>query len=331
MATRSTHFRGEEGRRRAEQELEKQRAAAEARKSGQGQPFRFRVPVGETRQVVVVDDAPDFFQYEHNLKNPKTGFWDIFTGCVSEYDNCPVCESSGKDAYYAMYLTVIDLTPYKSKSGDQVDFSRKLMVVKPAQQKKFTRFFEREGTLRGAIFDMTRDGDKDSSIGNDIEFVEFMPEDELATYTREWMDREKKRHVEDCTVPFDYEKLFPEPTVDALRAIVGGRPAPGSREQEQEELGGSSRRAPSRGAPTRGAAQRPAAREEGGWDDADQGSDKPWDDDDADAGATATRPTRTTSRPAARTGRVAGRRPEAEDDDAAPATRPARATRRTAR
>lgn len=336
MAGHSTHFRGEAGRRRAEQELEKQKAAAEARKSGMGMPYRFRLAPGDTRQIVVVDDAPDFFAFEHNLKNPKTGFWDIFTGCIAEFDNCPVCEASGKEAYYAMYLTVIDLTPYTSKNGDEVEFSRKLMVVKPAQQKKFTRFFEKNGTLRGAIFDMTRDGDKDSAIGNDIEFVEFMPEDELATYVREWADKEKKRHVEDCAVPYDYEKLFPEPNMASLRAIVGGRPAPGSKEQEERELGGGSRRASGR---------KPAAREEASdddWDDADQ-AEKPWKDTEHDVsddstpartrGRTASAPTRGRPAPAPR---VTGRRlpavAEEEEEDNAPVARPSRtATRRTPR
>lgn len=330
MAGHSSHFRGEAGRRRAEQELEKQKAAAEARKSGMNMPYRFRMSAGDTRQIVVVDDAPDFFAFEHNLKNPKTGFWDIYTGCIAEYDNCPVCESSGKEAYYAMYLTVIDLTPYTDKNGNEVEFNRKLMVVKPAQQKKFTRFFEKNGTLRGAIFDMTRDGDKDSAIGNDIEFVEFMPEDELAGYVREWTDKEKKRHTEDCSVPYDYEKLFPEPTMASLRALVGGRPAPGSREQEERELGGGSRRTAGR----RGAA--PAAQEDG-WDDAEEQGKAPWhgeegEEEEAPA-TTSRRPARGGAAPAPRaTARRTARAPVEDEPEEEPAARPARATgRRTSR
>lgn len=235
-------FRGAEGRQRAEQELERQKERAKQRKEQGNMPFRFRVADGETTQFVVLDDEPSFFRHEHNLKDPQTGRWSIFTGCVAEFDNCPVCQASGREPYYAMYLTVIDLTPFKDKSGTQHEFSRKLLVVKPAQQKKFIRAYdkaERDGnTLRGAIFETSRDSDKDSAIGNDIELVEFMDEDELSTYKRSWKDREGKKHTEDCSEVLDYDKLFPEATTEELRQMMGTGPAFGSREEEEENLGG---------------------------------------------------------------------------------------------
>ena len=239
-------YRGDAGRQKAEEELARQKAAAEARKEQGNMPFRFRVGVGDTTQFVVLDDSPDFYRFEHNLKNPKTGFWDTFTGCVKEWDNCPVCDVAERESYYAMYLSVLDLTPFKTRDGEEHEFSRKLLVVKPAQQKKFQRAYakaEKDGrTLRGAIFEVTRDGEKDSAIGNDIELIEFMDEDELATYTRSWKDKDGKKHTEDCSEPFDYEKLFQEPDAESLRALVGGSPTPGSREHEERELGGRSSR-----------------------------------------------------------------------------------------
>lgn len=238
-------YRGAAGRDRADDELAKQKARAEARKEQGNMPFRFRVAVGETTQFVVLDDEPDFFRHEHNMKNPQTGFWDTFTGCTAEWDNCPVCEALGKEPYYAMYLSVLDFTPFKTKDGTKHEFSRKLLVVKPAQQKKFIRAYnkaEKEGrTLRGAVFEVSRDGDKDSSIGNDIEFIEYMEEDELAGYVRTWKDREGKKQTEDCSVPYEYEALFEEPDSDKLRAMVGGSPAVGSREYERKALGRRSR------------------------------------------------------------------------------------------
>lgn len=241
----TSSYRGEAGRAKAEEELAKQKARAEARKEQGHQPFRFRVAVGGTTEFVILDDAPDFFRHEHNLKNPQTGYWDTFTGCVKEFDNCPVCEVAGRESYYALYLSVLDFTQFKTKDGTEHEFSRKLLVVKPAQQKKFIRAYakaEKEGrTLRGAVFEVTRDGDKDSSIGNDIEFVEYMEEDDLITYVRNWKDKDGKRQTEDCSVPFDYEALFEEPDADKLRALVGGEPTPGSRAHERKALGGSRR------------------------------------------------------------------------------------------
>ena len=254
-AKRPAFFRGEEGRARAEQEAVKDKAKQAARREAQNAPFRFRVKPGESTQFVILDDAPDFFRFEHNLKNPHTGFWDTFTGCVAEWDNCPVCEAAGKDAYYAMYLSVLDFTAFETKDGTVHEFSRKLLVVKPAQQKKFHRLYSRfveDGlTLRGALIDVTRDTDKDSSIGNELDYAEHLSEDELAEYVREWTDKDKKRHTEDCSVPYDYEKLFEAPDVESLRAIVGGRPTPGSRAYEREQLPAESgrRRGAPRGAP----------------------------------------------------------------------------------
>ena len=237
----SAFIRGEAGMRRTDEEIENQKRRAEERKNATGKPFRFYTPVGETRQIIICDDKPDFFLYEHALKDSEGRWGRLFTGCIKEHDNCPVCIATGKESYYAMILTVIDLTPFETRDGDTVEFSRKLLVVKPAQQKKFLRFYNKEGTLRGALFDMTRDGDKDSSIGNDIEFVEFVDEDELATYTRSWKDREGKKHNENCSEPYVYEDIFEEPTAENLAAVVGADPQPGSRASNERELGRGSR------------------------------------------------------------------------------------------
>ena len=237
-------YRGDAGREKADEELVKQKARQEARKEQGNMPFRFRVAVGGTTQFVILDDAPEWFRFEHNLKNPQTGFWDTFTGCVKEFDNCPVCEVSGRESYYALYFSVLDFTEFETRDGTKHDFSRKLLVVKPAQQKKFIRAFnkaEKDGmTLRGAVFETTRDGDKDSSIGNDIEYIEHMDEEELATYIRSWKDKEGKKQTEDCSEPYDYEALFEEPDADKLRALVGGEAPPGSRAHERKALGGDS-------------------------------------------------------------------------------------------
>lgn len=247
-AKRSAFFRGDAGARQTEVELERQKQRAEQRKTAGNMPFRFRVGVGETKQIIICDDKPDFFMYEHALRDQDGKWGRLFSGCVKSFDNCPICDASGKaddkpkESYYAMFLTCIDLSPFSLRDGTEIEFSRKLLVVKPSQQKKFLRFYNKEGTLRGALFDMTRDGAKDSAIGNDIEFVDFVDEAEMATYVRSWKDKEGKKHVEQCDEPFVYEELFEEPTTEALRALVGGDPAPGSRSQTDREFSRSPRR-----------------------------------------------------------------------------------------
>jgi hypothetical protein len=191
----------------------------------------------------VVDEEPWFFRYEHNMKNPRTGFFDIFLGCVRDYDNCPICIGENKDGSYNMYLTVIDLTEFTDKKDNVHEFSRKLLVVKSRDQNKFLRRFEtleKQGlTLRGALFETHRDKDTDPAIGNDIEFIETVPEEELLEYVREYDDREGKTHTEECHEPFDYVKMYPEKDAEELAemyAAVGGDvpdASPGSRRSNE--------------------------------------------------------------------------------------------------
>lgn len=240
----SAFFRGAAGMKRTEEELQlaKQREAErKARMDGPRMPFRFRIPAGETTEIIICDDAPDFFMYEHNLKD-KDGRWGLFTGCTKVFDECPICEATGKESHYVLMLTCIDLTQYTDSNGKKVKFSRKLLPVKPAQQKKFLRLYEKYGSLRGMVLEMTRDGDKDSSIGNDIEYIETLDEDAMAEYVRTFKDREGKTHTEECHEVLEYEKLFVEPTTESLRKIVGGKPLAGSRDADREELGSRSSR-----------------------------------------------------------------------------------------
>jgi hypothetical protein len=168
------------------------------------------MPNGESnRQVVILDDEPSFFVYEHNLKNPDTGKYGLMMECIEQDDVCPICEASGTNSAYNMYLTVLDLKPFTTTKGESVPYSRKLFLVKSQQQKKFLRRFEKEGTLRGAIFELSRDGDKSPVIGNDIEFAGFMDEDELLEYERSYQ-KDGKRVVEKCHEPYDYDEFFPE-------------------------------------------------------------------------------------------------------------------------
>jgi hypothetical protein len=295
---------------RAEKELERQKEAAEQRKNQKRMPFRFFVDVGETKQIVICDEKPDFFRYEHTIKG-ATGKFNVQTGCVKENDNCPVCETTNKESYYAMYLTCLDLTPFKTKDGTKVEFSRKLLVVKPAQQKKIIRLYRKEKTLRGMILDMTRDENMDPAIGNDIEFVDWMEEKELAGYTRSWKDRDGKKHTENCDEPYDYEELFPEQTADELREIVGGRPAPGSKEADREALSESRRR------PKRRSEEEEDA---DGWDK-DEEEEAPWDEDEKPARGKRGRPSAEEEEEEERPARGRRGKPAEEEEEEEPAPR----------
>lgn len=221
--TGSSGYRGAEGLRKMEEEQERAELRREASAAMSHAPFRFYVPPGETREIIVIDEAPDFFRHEHNIKGPD-GKWSIFAPCIAEHANCPICQSGPeKPAYFAMYLTIIDLTPYVSrKDNREVEWSKKLLCIKPSMQKKFMRLFERHGTLRGMHLSMTRDGDKEAAIGNDVEFIQLVDEDTLAAYVSSYEDSQKKLVEVIGNEPFDYDAIFPPQTEEALAALVGG-------------------------------------------------------------------------------------------------------------
>lgn len=345
----SSGLRGEEGRRRMAEVADEQEARYEAQKSMRDQPFRFFCPVGESRQLIVVDDAPDFFRWEHNLRDGR-GKWTIYTSCVQEYANCPVCAANqDKAPYYAMYLTVIDLTPYVNKDNIEVPWSKKLLVVKQAQQKKIMRMYEREGTLRGALLQMTRDTEKDAAIGNDIELIEWVPEEEMEGYVNSYVNAKREQVDVIGYEPYDYDEVFPEQTEEQLAAICGGhtntyndharnagvsrgRPAPRGASGDDWESGGSrpAARPAARGAaPAARPAARPASRPAPRAAAPEEGE---YPEDDA-AGQYAEGDAPPTRRPAAPAARPASRpapRAAAPEEDAAeedapqrPAARPA--------
>lgn len=221
-APASSGYRGAAGIAKMQEEQVASEARREAQQAMSGAPFRFFCPVGAEREIVIVDEMPDFFRHEHNLKDGQ-GKWRIFTSCIAEHANCPICMSNpDKAAYFAMYLTVIDLTPYVNADNIEVPWSKKLLVVKPQQQKKIMRMYERLGSLRGVVLRMVRDGDKDASIGNDIEQVDTLDEDQLAEYYNEYTDRKNQVVQVFGNEVFDYDAIFPAQSEEQLAAIVGG-------------------------------------------------------------------------------------------------------------
>jgi hypothetical protein len=235
---RSPFIKGDEGRTRIKHEEEKAKQRKEQAQKNRDMPFRFFMKPDTTTEFIILDDKPEFFLYEHSYKDAR-GKWGGRAICIDEWDNCPMCETVGEPAYTLM-LSVIDLTEYVNRDKETVTWSRKLLPVKTAQQKKFMRIYEREGSLRGAVIEASRDGDKSASIGNDLELIEFAPEEELAGYVRKWTDREKKKHTEDCSVAINYEEIFEMPTQEDLEALLGGGSSrtatPGSRREAERSL-----------------------------------------------------------------------------------------------
>lgn len=233
-------YRGAGAIQKAQQEQENVERRREQRRQQMSGPMRLYLKEKSSREVIIVDEAPDFFMFEHQIYNngapglPKY----THTGCVKEYETCPACQQDG-DSSFNLYLTVVDLDEYTNKKDEVVEFSKKLMVVKSGSQRKFIRRHSKNGSLRGQVVTLTRDGPKDPVIGNDIEWEDKVAEKDLAgAYMRSWTDRENKTHTENCGEVYDYEEIFGEPTVEGILAQLDGEveaPA-GSREQAKAEL-----------------------------------------------------------------------------------------------
>jgi len=197
------------------------------------------------REIVVLDDDFGFFRYEHAVMNPDTGRADRYFPCLDHKNGCQICKQLDKNyPYYAMYASVIDLEGYESKSQGWVEWSRKMFLVKSGMQQRWFREVDRlkrdspDAPLRGAVFRLFRDGTSDPKTGSDIEFIEYMDEDELKTYEREYEDRDRKVQVEDCSVPFDYMAIYPELTEQDIGSALNLRPSEpvaGSRRSQSQE------------------------------------------------------------------------------------------------
>lgn len=178
-------------------------------------PFRFRLKAGESGRVIILDTYDKIFScYEHNFQGPD-GFWNKFAVCTKETEDCPMCRKLGKDSYYAIFFTVIDLRPYVNKDGKTVQYTKKLLCVKGTMQQHFERLFSRHNNqIRGMEIELFRTNDKkDQAIGSSVDFVAMHTEQELARY----VDKEGKP----LTV-VNYAQAFPKPSPNQEQAPVLG-------------------------------------------------------------------------------------------------------------
>jgi hypothetical protein len=218
----------------AREASEKAVADAKKRQEEAGKmPFRFYMSIGDEKSFIILDEEPSFMRWEHEEWDDR-GKRMKYHGCIAEYDNCPACDNLEHRPYFAMYLSIIDLTPFTTKNGDNIEYSKKLLIVKQNQHKLFFRKAER-GTLRGWLVDTFRDKKTDARIGGQLDFAEQLTDAELTEYKRVYEDRDGKEQTEDVD-PYDYEDLFPETTLQTLSASFGSAPAAGSSREVHREL-----------------------------------------------------------------------------------------------
>lgn len=216
--------------------LADERAANEAYKQRRNAPMRFFVPYNTTKEGIILDN--DIFSagvLEHCLQDPQTQRYNIFELCVAETEICPLC-SMGNHAAWVMLLTVLDLSPYTTKKGKHVPFSKKLLVIKQSNAAVFNSIQQRQNGLRGCHLDFVRGGDKSPSIGTP-NFVKKYSESELVSKYNTPEIKENGRVIRTAghfLRPFNYDEVFVLRTAEELRRIYGGEPPLGSAESNFE-------------------------------------------------------------------------------------------------
>lgn len=167
VSERKGRLRGVAGFQASKENQELQKRASEARKKQAYKPMRFWLPEGNEAKIVILDESIDdlFFMSEHQFKNTNTGRWDGFEECVNEREDCPICDGrltgETKNPYMALFLSIIDTTPYFNKKGEKVKFSRKLLCVKQPQSigQALSACQKQNGTIKGCVINLKRGSD----------------------------------------------------------------------------------------------------------------------------------------------------------------------------
>lgn len=218
------------------QEMERQKRLAEERAKAFNMPLRYWLGAPGQGDILLLDADIGPCFYEHGLRDSKGKFGNLFEACPKEWEPCPLCEADGKESYYVMMLSCIDMRSYTNRQNVVIPHSRKLLPVKAQEQGFFMRLMERHGSLRGIHLLMARDNQNSPSIGRAEFIAKYTEEDILASFghpeRRDPKDATKivKAANADC-YPFEYGKLFHRPSAADLRARYGGTAPAGSAQQ----------------------------------------------------------------------------------------------------
>ena len=183
------------------------------RKAYRKNNYSFYLKKGETRSILFVDDS--FCSvFVHGMR--VGGKWSEFT-CRSGHPDgkpCEFCAYSEIARYRKSFCTILDLTGYTKKDGEEVKGYRTLLGLKSKASKKWMFQKEESGGLVGKIFRVHRNEDKTSTATGDTEvFVKDV-------------DLEDKKYwpLKDGTPvrpeAIKYEEVLEPETYDEQRAIM---------------------------------------------------------------------------------------------------------------
>lgn len=221
-------------------------------------------PVGSTKRIVLIDDIPFCF-WNHSLYEltKQAGDNEICLKRNHIEKTCPLCEADMWSSFMG-YLTVVDcgevvrqgadvsLMGYQGKNA-LYQFDKKKMPLKkggkdkPGMLQKLRTFKDRKGgSLVGTVWDVTRHGKKEESVGADWEYVgriDLSSSDALKQALVDMegspLDSVDDPMIEDLTTePAPYDELFqPKSIAQLAKLLPGGGQA--QLAQQAEESSGS--------------------------------------------------------------------------------------------
>lgn len=220
----------------------------EKRKAGIGNVFRFWCPIGESKDLVILDsELRDGFAIHEHQYQGGDGKWNNYEQCVQEMTNCPACEKLGRGPSYVLYLTALDLTGYANKqTGEWVPQSRVLLPLKQASAHRFKQLeaaaIAKGGSLRGMLLRMTRGNKEQPNIGepgfldNGDSFYCYTEQELEQEFGHEPILNRERKVIKEANADihaFNYDLIFPMPDIEDMRRRWGSRTL---YEQSQREL-----------------------------------------------------------------------------------------------
>lgn len=221
------------------------------------------------RKIIILDETLDsaFFMHEHDIFN-KAASERSYVTCRQHKGVCPICraaEQGGKDsmfkqAYHAMYLTVLDYTPYVIQKGDRagetIDQTKSLLVIKNSKIQEIATVLQTAqrmngGRLRGVELFMVRGSDEKSpvhgapTVNADPEFEGrpfsiWSEADLVSNFGRAAVIKEGKtvKPLNDDITAFKYSGeggLFKMPTAASVASAWGLSPVDGSAQANERQ------------------------------------------------------------------------------------------------
>jgi len=165
---------------------------------------RFFLKAGDEAVICFVDSSP-FGLYEHNLR--IDGKWGNHYTCMKDTQPCPICQHFPDNRpTWTAYFTIIDTRAFTRKSDGQEVKNRKILY--PAKGNAIARLeklLEKNKSLAGLAFKVSRISDTEPNCGSDFELIGKV--------------NMQKKFGDDSLKPIDYMKVLAYPSDEELSAI----------------------------------------------------------------------------------------------------------------